>query len=281
MIPSLQRHARVAGIPFEILLIGLAVIQWSLRDDLRLVERNFAISQRLAVRVAEMFDRQTLVIHFPHFVFAVVVRVISVTAITAAAAITPGRFRRAAFPVGYQCQGSVIAGLAHRLEQHVSLGAIDAFQCVDRQPGLRVFVIEKNRQLRRRRLFLGAKCLEPVVFQLFEDASDRRDMFAAGRRRDFSFRRRQRQVVDKSNAETALEGSNFMLAIGIERRELRMESAVRAEVHRLFPSLMADDQFPACVQRRQRNYEGGDHAIQLFAVLMRRKKLPGSYNSSL
>ncbi len=109
---------------------------------------------------------------------------------------------------------------------------------------------------------------------LVEQASRRRDVLGAGWRRDGSLRFLQSQVVDESQSEPASNRSDLMFTIGIECGELRLKTALRTEVDRLIPALVADDKLPAFMSRRQRNDQRGDHAVQLFPVAMCQKETP-------
>ena len=151
------------------------------------------------------------------------------------------------------------------LEQHLRPRPVDPFQLVDRQPVLRVAVIERDGQLLR----------TGIVPPLGEQSADRRRGRAVRGSRNplLAARSGQRDVVGQAQPEPAAHRPDFVLAVGVERGITQLVPRRRTrEDDLVLPAVVRHDQLAPFVFRRQGDHQRGDHPIELLAVAMRQEE---------
>ena len=150
-------------------------------------------------------------------------------------------------------------GTLGRRGQGLRSGGIGVLERIEGQSRLAVLVVEQPHQLLRR-----------VVLVLPRDEAlrDQVDLLAVVRRlaRRGLVAGPQAQVEDERQAMARRDRPDLVRAVGVERRERKLRRLLDLHVGGHLDAAVAHDQRAALARDRQRDRQGGDHAVRLLGV---------------
>lgn len=267
LVAALERGAFVAGGLVEVLFVRLHVGQCIWRADLAIAERQAAQRHHAAVGPSPIRQGQGAIEDLGHPELVIVLVIAVVAAAPAWAGVTVVLGRTTLFDA-QQRHVEIAGGIARSRGQHGGSRGICALERRKRQLGRRVGMCQRVDQLQRPVFVRSHRLFAPPAQQ----ALQRSRFLVVRRRTGQASAALAPQVVDEHQPAPRGDGQHLVHAVGIESGPGEIRHIDATQIESSFAFAMADHQFTAAVQRRQRDDQRAEHPGCLFSVAMLKEK---------